>query len=73
MGKALDKLKSISIKIVNFQIKLLLLIIYFIVIFPYGIFFFIKNFLAFRKSKRTSSWIDVAEKKQTIETLRRQF
>ncbi|MFH1093317.1 MAG: hypothetical protein V1739_04075 [Candidatus Omnitrophota bacterium] len=73
MKKFLEKWKKIAIIFANFQIKLILHIIYFILILPYRLGFVIKNIFRRKPSRSSSCWIDLKKKNDTVDSLRRQY
>lgn len=73
MKKFMEKWKKFAIIFANFQIKLFLHIIYFILLLPYKLGFALKKLFTPQLAEKSSSWIDLQEKKDTIDGLRRQF
>ncbi len=65
--------KKTAIRIANFQTKLILSIVYFILLFPYFICHNLTKNLLHKKGLPISSWIDIPKKKITLDDLRKQF
>jgi len=72
MKKLFEKWKKIAVIIADFQLRLLLTILYFIIILPYAIAFAIGRILKKTKKQANSCWIAHTNKKPTIDNLRRQ-
>jgi len=65
--------KIFAVRLANFQIKLLLLVIYFILILPYAAFFALSRMIPAQKKNTATCWAEIPKKIDTIEDLRRQF
>lgn len=73
MKNFLEKWKNFAIRFANFQIKLVLHLIYFVLILPYRLVFAIKELFAKKPFEKSGCWVDIKEKSDTIDSLRRQF
>ena len=65
--------KEFAVKLGNFQIKLILSIVYIFLLLPYFIVFRIKRLFTPSRGKKASSWAPTGAHQDTIESLRRQF
>ncbi len=68
-----EKWKKNAIHIANFQIKLLLGIIYFVIILPYYIYALLSKFFVPRKAAPPSLWQDIKITELTKNDLRKQY
>jgi len=73
MKKFFEKWKRFAIRFANFQIKILLQIIYFVIILPYRLGFVVRDMFRKKSSQTSGCWIDLQEKNDSIDSLRRQF
>jgi len=68
-----SKWELVAYKIANFQAKFLLMIFYFIILFPVGIVFsFFKDKLKIKKNYSTT-WVNKENSSDTIDKLRHQY
>ncbi len=72
MKRYLTKWKKAATQIINFQIKLLLGVVFFILILPYAFLFKLFKLTGSSKPPATSMWVDLPKTKPTIAELRRQ-
>ena len=73
MRKIFDNWKKTAVKIADFQIHLILSILYYFLILPYFIGFKISLFFRKKDQNPATSWIDIPQKSRSLESLRRQF
>ncbi|MCG2711214.1 MAG: hypothetical protein L6416_02660 [Candidatus Omnitrophica bacterium] len=73
MKKFFEKWKKFAITFANLQIELILYTIYFVLILPYRIGLTIKEIFSKKISRSSGCWVDLKEKKDTIDSLRRQY